>query len=65
MTPLCSTVKFFFAVPVFGYKYACNEYRTGLFHTDTKFANWLYMCSSDMCILRDVANIPLECVKMK
>lgn len=23
------------------------------------------MCTSDMCLLRDVANIPLECIEMK
>lgn len=65
MMPLCSTVKSFFTASVFGYKYTCNEYTKGLFYTDSKFTNWLYACTSDMCILRDVVNIPLECVEMK
>lgn len=58
----CETL---FGSSSFGYKYSCNEYRTGLYYTDNKFSNWLYMCTSDMCLLRDVVNIPIECTEMK
>lgn len=45
MMHLCSTVKSFLSVSGFGYKYTCNAYRTWLFYTDSKFANWLHVCS--------------------
>lgn len=65
MIPLCSTMKSFYTVTVFGYKYTCREYRTGLFYTDGRTANWLYMCANDMCTLKGAANIPFDCVEMK